>query len=412
MAKKTSGLSPEIVEYLLGKVENPADLFGDGGLLKQLKKALTERILEGELTTELGYEKHDALGDNSGNSRNGHSKKTLKTKDGDLEIQIPRDRNNKFEPSLIRKHQTRFDDMDDKIISLYSRGMTTRDIQEQLKDLYGVEVSATLISNVTNEVIDEVKSWQSRPLDKLYPIVYLDALVIKVNQDKRVINKAFYLALGVNLEGKKELLGIWVSQNEGAKFWLNVLTELKNRGLEDILIACIDGLTGFPEAVETVYPKTQVQLCIVHMVRNSLRYVGWKDRKEVAGDLKKIYSSKTIEEAELSLSFFSEKWDKQFPSISKSWLTHWENITPFFAYPAEIRKVIYTTNAIESVNMSMRKVIKNKRVFPSDEAALKQLYLALKNISKKWTMPIRDWGAAMNRFMIMFDERVMRCLET
>ncbi len=412
MAKQTTGLSPEIVEYLVSKVENPADLFGDSGLLKQLKKALTERILEGELTTELGYEKNDALGNNSGNSRNGYSKKTLKTKDGDLEIQIPRDRNNKFEPLLIPKHQTRFDDMDDKIISLYSRGMTTRDIQEQLQDLYGVEVSATLISNVTNEVLDEVKSWQSRPLDKLYPIVYLDALVIKVNQDKRVINKAFYLALGVNLEGKKELLGIWVSQNEGAKFWLNVLTELKNRGLEDILIACVDGLTGFPEAIETVYPKTQVQLCIVHMVRSSLRYVGWKDRKVVAGDLKKIYSSKTIEEAELALSSFSEKWDKQFPSISKSWLTHWENITPFFAYPAEIRKVIYTTNAIESVNMSLRKVIKNKRVFPSDEAALKQLYLALKNISKKWTMPVRDWGAAMNRFMIMFDERVTRCFET
>lgn len=301
--------------------------------------------------------------------------------------------------------------MDNKIISLYSRGMTTRDIQEQLKDLYGVEVSASLISNVTDEVIDEVKAWQSRPLDKLYPIVYLDALVIKINQDKRIINKAFYLALGVNLEGKKELLGIWVSQNEGAKFWLNVLTELKNRGVEDILIACIDGLTGFPEAIETVYPKTQVQLCIVHMVRNSLRYVGWKDRKLVANDLRKIYTAKTIEEAELALSAFSEKWDKQFPAISKSWLMHWENITPFFAYPEEIRRVIYTTNAIESLNMSMRKVLKNKRSFPSDEAALKQLYLALKNISKKWTMPIRDWGAAMNRFIVMFDERVTRCVE-
>lgn len=408
---KSSAIEQEIVDYLLTKVENRADIFSEGGVLKQLKKALTERILEGELTTKLGYSKHDNAGDNNGNSRNGYSEKTLKTQDGDMEISIPRDRNNEFEPILIAKHQTRFDDMDDKIISLYSRGMTTRDIQEQLKDLYGVEVSATLISNVTNEVIDEVKAWQSRPLNKLYPIVYLDALVIKINQDKRIINKAFYLALGVNLEGKKELLGIWVSQNEGAKFWLNVLTELKNRGLEDILIACVDGLTGFPEAIETVYPKTEVQLCIVHMVRNSLRYVGWKDRKAVALDLKGIYTAKTVEEAELALSCFSEKWDKQFPSISKSWLTHWENITPFFAYPEEIRRVIYTTNAIESLNMSMRKVLKNKRVFPSDEAALKQLYLALRNISKKWTMPIRDWGAAMNRFIVMFDERVTRCLE-
>ena len=301
--------------------------------------------------------------------------------------------------------------MDEKIISLYSRGMSTRDIQDQLLDLYGTEVSATLISNVTNEVIDEVKAWQSRPLDNVYPMVYLDALVIKIQQDKRVINKAFYLALGVNLDGQKELLGIWVSQNEGAKFWLNVLTELKNRGLEAILIACVDGLTGFPDAIQTVYPKTQVQLCIVHRVRNSLRYVGWKKRKEIAADLKLIYSAKTVEEAELALTTFSEKWDNDFPSIAKSWMNHWENITPFFDYPDEIRKVIYTTNAIESLNMSIRKVIKNKRVFPSDEAALKQLYLTLKNISKKWTMPIRDWGAAMNRFIIVFEDRLSGCFE-
>lgn len=409
MAMKTNPLDPKIVESLLKNTKTPEDIFGDNGILKQLKKALTERILEGELTTELGYQKHDISGNNSGNSRNGYTKKTLKTKDGEMEIEVPRDRNGTFNPKLIPKHQTRFDDVDEKIISLYSRGMSTRDIQDQLQDLYGVEVSATLVSNVTNEVIDEVKAWQSRPLDKVYPIVYLDALVIKIQQDKRVINKAFYLALGVNLDGQKELLGIWVSQNEGAKFWLNVLTELKNRGLEDILIACVDGLTGFPDAIQTVYPHTKVQLCIVHMVRNSLRYVGWKKRKEVAADLKKIYSAKTLEEAELALTTFAEKWDKEFPSISKSWLNHWENITPFFEFPDEIRKVIYTTNAIESINMSMRKVIKNKRVFPSDDAALKQLYLALKNISKKWTMPIRNWGAAMNRFTIMFEDRLNGC---
>ena len=405
MAKKTDNLDPQVVEYLLNQTENPEDLFGDNGLLKQLKKALTERILEGELTTELGYDKHDAAGNNSGNSRNGYTSKILKTKDGELAIQVPRDRNNSFEPKFIPKHQTRFEDLDEKIVSLYSRGMSTRDIQAQLVDLYGVDISATLISNVTNEVIDEVKAWQSRPLDKVYPIVYLDALMIKIQQDKKIINKAFYLALGINIEGQKELLGIWVSQNEGAKFWLNVLTELKNRGVEDIFIACVDGLTGFPDAIQTVYPKTQVQLCIVHMVRNSLRYVSWKKKKEVAADLKTIYAAKTLEEAEMALTVFSEKWDAEFPSISKSWLTHWENIIPFFEYPDEIRKVIYTTNAIESLNMSLRKVIKNKRIFPSDDSALKQLYLALKNISKKWTMPIRDWGAAMNRFSIMFEER-------
>ena len=284
--------------------------------------------------------------------------------------------------------------------------MSTRDMQAQLKELYGVDISATLISNVTNEVIEEVKGWQGRPLDKLYPIVYLDALMIKVREDKRVTNKAFYLALGVNLEGQKELLGIWVSQNEGARFWLTVLTELKERGVEDIFIACVDGLTGFPEAIETVYPKTQVQLCIVHMVRNSLRFVGWKNRKAVAADLKAIYGASTLDEAELALSAFSDKWDSAYPSISKSWFSHWETITPFFNYPEEIRRAIYTTNAIESLNASLRKVIKNKRVFPSDDAVLKQLYLALKNISKKWTMPIRNWKDAMNCFMIIFEERM------
>jgi putative transposase len=406
MTKKTSRVSPQVIEELAKTCTTAEDVFGNDGLFKELQKALLERMLAGELTTELGYDKNSAEGKNSGNSRNGYSEKTLKGEQGEVTINVPRDRNGDFEPKIISKHQTRFDGFDSKIISLYARGMSTRDIQEQLKDLYGVDVSATLISNVTNEVIDEVKTWQSRPLDKIYPIVYLDALVIKVQEDKRVINKAFYLAVGVGLDGEKELLGIWISQNEGAKFWLSVLTELKNRGVEDIFIACVDGLTGFPDAIEAAFPQTQVQLCIVHMVRNSLRYVGWKDRKIIASDLKEIYGAKTVDEAELALASFSAKWDKQFPSISKSWRDKWHNITPFFAYPADIRKVIYTTNAIESINMSMRKVIKNKRVFPSDEAALKQLYLALRNISKKWTMPIRDWKAALNCFSIMFEERL------
>ncbi len=404
--KKNDRFNDKLLDELLNGCENQEDIFGKNGLFKQLQKSLLEKMLEGELTTELGYDKHEVSGNNSGNSRNGYGQKTVNGDLGKLDIALPRDRNGDFEPQIIPKHQTRFDGFDEKIISLYARGMSTRDIQEQLKDLYNVEVSASLVSNVTNEVIEEVKAWQSRPLDKIYPIVWLDALVIKVQYDKKVINKSFYLALGVNLDGEKELLGIWISQNEGAKFWLSVLTELKNRGVDDIFIACVDGLTGFPDAIEAVYPNTEVQLCIVHMVRNSLRYVGWKNKKAVAADLKSIYGSDTVGEAELALSAFSEKWDDEYPSISKSWQDKWHNLTPFFAYPEDIRKVIYTTNAIESVNMSLRKVIKNKRVFPSDDAALKQLYLALKNISKKWTMPIRDWKNAMNRFMIMHGERM------
>ncbi len=406
MAKQTNFIDPQVVEQLLENTKNPEDLFGDNGILQQLKAALCQRILDGELTTHLGYDKHELSGNNSGNSRNGYRDKKLKIKQGELTIKMPRDRSGDFEPQFINKEQTRFDDLDNKIISLYSRGMTTRDMQAELQELYGVDISATLISNVTNEVMDEVKSWQSRPLDKLYPIVYLDALVIKVREDKRVVNKAFYLALGVNLEGQKELLGIWISQNEGAKFWLTVLTELKNRGLEDIFIACVDGLTGFPDAIATVYPNAQVQLCIVHMVRNSLRFVSWKNRKAVVADLKRIYGATTLEAAELALSEFSDNWDKQYPSISKSWFNHWENIIPFFSYPEEIRKAIYTTNAIESLNSSLRKLIKNKRIFPSDDAALKQLYLGLKNISKKWTMPIKNWKNAMNCFVILFEERL------
>ena len=286
--KTTPAIDTNLIDSLIKQYDDPMDIFRENGLMMQLKKAIVERVMEGELTTELGYEKHDSAGNNSGNSRNGYTEKTLKCNDGHLSIKVPRDRNGDFEPKIVPKNQTRFDDMDEKIISLYARGMTTRDIQAQLKDLYHVDVSATLISNVTDEVIDAVKSWQSRPLDKVYPIVYMDALVIKIQQDKRVINKSFYLALGVNTEGQKELMGIWISENEGAKFWLNVLTDIKNRGVSDIFITCVDGLTGFPEAIEAIFPKTKVQLCIVHMVRNSLRFVGWKERKAVAADLRAI----------------------------------------------------------------------------------------------------------------------------
>ena len=408
MSKKQKGpeIDPKILDELLKHYEKPEDFLGREGIFQNLQKALLERILKEELTTELGYSKHSSSGINSGNSRNGYGEKTLKGDRGHLTIEVPRDRNGEYEPKLVPKNRTRFDGFDDKIISLYSRGMSTRDIQDQLKDLYGVEISATLISNVTDAVIDEVKAWQSRPLDRIYPIVYLDALVIKVKEDRRIINKAFYLALGVNDEGEKELLGIWISKNEGAKFWLSILTEIKERGVEDILIACVDGLTGFPEAIEAVYPETDVQLCTVHMVRNSLRLVSWKCQKKVASDLRKIYTAKTIGEAELALDSFADKWDSQYPSISKNWKEKWELLTACFVYPEDIRRAIYTTNAIESLNMTLRKFIKQKRVFPTDDAALKQLYLALQNVSRRWTKPIPNWQRALNCFTIMFGERL------
>lgn len=401
-----SKMNKQLVDQLIKDCKTPEDFFGENGLIKSFVKTVMESALNAELTSHLGYEKHDIKGYNTGNSRNGTTPKTLKGEFGEIELEIPRDRNGSYTPQLLPKHQTRFEGFDEKILSLYARGMTTRDIQAQLQDLYGVEVSHTLISNVTDAVLDEVKTWQSRSLDSIYPIVYLDAIVIKVKDNKQVVNKAIYLALGVNLEGHKELLGMWVSPNEGAKFWLNVLTEIKNRGVQDILFACVDGLSGFVEAIETVYPKTTTQLCIVHVIRNSLRYVGYKERKAVVADLKLIYEASTIDEAELALHAFATKWDKQFPAISRLWFEKWANITPFFNYPEEIRRVIYTTNAIESLNMTLRKVLKNKRFFPSDEAAFKQLYLGIRNISKKWTMPIRNWGAAMSRFMIEFGDRL------
>jgi len=399
-------INDKLLDELMKDCKTQEDLFGEGGIFKEIVKAISERALRGELTHHLGYDKHAVSGNNSGNSRNGFSKKTIKGDFGSTEIEVPRDRNGSYEPQFIEKNQTRFTGFDDKIIAFYARGLSTRDIQSQLKEIYGVDVSPGLISSVTEEIIDEVRIWQNRPLEVIYPIVYLDCIVVKIRENKQVLNKAVYLALGIDLDGKKELLGMWISQNEGAKFWLSVLTELKNRGLRDILIACVDGLTGFPEAIEAVYPQTRVQLCILHMLRNSFKYVSWKDRKELAQDIKPVYTAATADEAETSLLNFAEKWDAKYPSISKSWHTHWANIIPFFDYPDDIRKVIYTTNAIESLNMTLRKVIKNKRIFPNDDAAFKLLYLAINNVSKKWTMPIRDWKSAMARFVIEFGDRI------
>ena len=396
----------ELLDALMKDYKKPEDLIGENGLLKQLTKQLLERAMQSEMTEHLGYDKHAPAGKNSGNSRNGRYKKVVKGEFGNLDVSVPRDRNATFEPVIIPKGVSRFTGFDDKIISMYARGMTTRDIQGHLEEIYGVEVSPTLISQVTDAITEEVKLWQNRPLDEVYPIVYLDAVRVKVRHNGQVVNKAVYLAIGVTMEGKKEVLGMWVAETEGAKFWLQVVTELKNRGVKDIFVACVDGLKGFPEAIEAVFPNTQIQLCIVHMVRHSLNYVSWKQRKEVAEDLKTIYQAPTMEQAQSNLDAFAAKWDASHPSISKSWRSNWERVIPLFSYPPEIRKVIYTTNAIESLNMSLRKVTKNRGHFPNDEAMLKLLYLALNNIAKKWTMPLRDWKSALNQFSIMFEGRV------
>lgn len=363
-----------------------------------LKKLTIETALNAELTEHLGHEKHNRK--SGSNTRNGYTSKRLLTNDGEFQLETPRDRDGTFEPALIKKSQTRITSMDSQILSLYAKGMTTREIVATFKEMYDADVSATLISKVTDAVKEQVVEWQNRPLDALYPIVYMDCIVIKVRQDGSVINKAVFLALGVNTEGQKELLGMWIAENEGAKFWLSVLTELKNRGLKDILIACIDGLKGFPEAINTIYPDTNIQLCIVHMVRNNLKYVSWKDYKTVTADLKKIYQSATEDAALQALDEFGEKWDDQYPQISKSWLANWANLNTFFSYPPDIRK------AIESLNSVIRHATKKRKIFPSDDSVKKVVYLAIISASQKWTMPIHNWKAAMSRFIILFEDRM------
>ncbi|GAD91430.1 putative transposase [Vibrio halioticoli NBRC 102217] len=371
---------------------------------QMLKKITVEAALNAEMDEHLGYEKHQSS--KSNNYRNGKSSKRVKTEDGEFELNTPRDRLGSFEPKLVKKHQSRFTSMDDKILWLYAQGMSTRDIVNAFDEWYGAEISPSLVSRVTNAVIEEIVEWQSRPLDAIYPIVYLDCIVVKIRQDKRIINKSIFLALGINTDGQKELMGMWIAENEGAKFWLSVLTELNQRGVEDILIACVDGLKGFPDAINTVFPQTHIQLCIVHMVRNSLKYVSWKDYKAVTADLKRVYRSATEDEALLELERFGEAWDSQYPQISKSWRNHWQNLNTLFNYPEDIRRAIYTTNAIESLNSVIRKALKKRKIFPSDEAATKMVYLAIKDASKKWTMPIQNWRQAMSRFIIEFEERL------
>jgi putative transposase len=404
----TAAAQQALIDHVIAGYKKPADLIGENGLLKQLTKSIFEAALKAEMAEHLGHDKHAPVGNSTGNVRNGHSTKTVTGEFGEVEITVPRDRSGSFEPQLIPKHQRRFPGVDERILSLYARGMTNREIAAHLQEMFGADISPNLISTITDTVADEVRVWQARALDALYPIIYLDCLMVKSRDHGSVGNRAIYLAIGINTEGMKEVLGLWAAQTEGAKFWLSVVTELKNRGVRDILIACVDGLKGFPEAIEAVFPHAEVQLCLVHLVRHSLNYVSWKQRKTVAGDLRSIYTATTEAEAASALDAFAATWDRQYPQIAKSWRTNWARITPFFAYAPEIRRVIYTTNAIESVNFSLRKLIKNRASFPTEEAAIKLIYLGLRNIAKKWTMPIQNWKPALSQLMIRFEERFNR----
>ena len=404
MSKSDQEKIKQAVDLLIDKDTDLTSFFAKDGMLKELTKNLFERALKAEMDEHLGYSKY-GRGETE-NSRNGVGKKSLITEGGVLELEVPRDRNAEFSPLLVPKRQTRIDGLDQKILSLYAKGMSVSDIKLQIQELYGAEISESLISRVTDNIMDEVRSWQHRPLESIYAIVYFDALVVKVRQDKRIINKAVYVALGIDLTGRKDILGLWISENEGSKFWLNNFTEMKNRGLKDILIACSDNLTGMGEAIFAVYPETEHQLCIVHQIRNSLAYVSYKDRKKVAADLKLVYGSVTEDEALSALSDFDLKWGKQYPHITKSWQNNWGNLVVFLQYPEVIRRIIYTTNAIEGLNSQLRKVTNNKRVFPSDDSVFKTLYLTIDYITRKWSMPIQNWGEAMAHFLIKFEGRI------
>jgi putative transposase len=399
--KQEKPISDELIDEFLKQGRTAEDV---NGLLQQITKAVLERALQGEMSEHLGYTKHDPAGNNSGNSRNGATRKTLQGDFGEIELETPRDRNGEFEPQLIKKNQTRWTGFDDKILSMYARGMTTREIQGHLEEMYQVQVSPSLISEVTDGVIEEARAWQNRPLEPFYGVVFLDALYVKMRYEGRVENRAVYVALGINLEGRKDVLGLWTSANEGAKFWLNVLTELRNRGVRDMYLVCVDGLKGFPQAIESLYPKSQVQLCIVHLMRASLNYVTWQDRKKVVADLKPIYKAATADEAERQLSEFEAKWPK-YPAISRLWRDQWERVIPFFAFPEEVRKVVYTTNAVESLHMSLRKIITTRGSFPTEEAALKLLYLALTKVVAKWET-VQHWKQMLNFLDTVCSDRI------
>jgi|SRR5579884_54678 len=398
-------LKPELVEELLKAAGSPKDLFGPEGLFHRLKAALMERILDAELTEHLGFEKNAAEGRGKGNSRNGYTAKTVQTETGPVEIRVPRDRAGTFEPQLVAKHQRRLEGFDDKVLALYARGMSVRDIQRHLQELYGTEVAPDLISRVTDAVLDEARSWQSRPLDAVYPIVYIDALFVSVRQDGAVHKKAVYIALGTTVDGCREVLGLWMNGTEGARFWLNALTELKNRGVQDILFVCCDGLTGLPHAIEAAFPRAVVQTCIVHMIRASLRYVPYAARKDVVAALRTIYGADTEQAAGLALEAFEQRFGRKYPGIIKLWQSRWNEVVPFLAYPPEIRRILYTTNAIESLNFQLRKVLRPKGHFPNDDAVLKVVYLAIQHASFRW-QPSKQWPQARTHLAIVFGDRL------
>lgn len=398
-------IKQETIKALLGEVKTGDALFGQDGFLKQLTKQLIEGMLDAEMSHQLGYEKHEVTGNNSGNSRNGRTAKRIKTDNGEIAIEVPRDRKGEFEPQLIKKRERRLAGLDDQVLALYGRGMTVRDIESYLDELYSTTVSRDLISTITDGILEEVQSWRQRALDKVYPIVYIDGFVVKCRLGGHVANRTVYVVYGINMEGYKEVLGLYIGEEEGAKYWLSVLTELKNRGVEDIFLLCADGLKGLPESVEAAFPKTTFQTCIVHMVRNSLNYVPYKEKKSVANDLKKIYQANTVELAEAALDDFELTWGDKYPAIIRSWRNNWDKVIPFFDFPKDIRRVIYTTNIIESLNRTLRKSVKNRGHFPTEDSLMKVLYLAIKGVSKKWTMPIRNWPEAMNQFAIVFGDR-------
>lgn len=399
-----NSISDEMIDQLLGTAKTQEDLFGQDGIVKQITKRFMERLLQEEMTEHLGYAKHAVEGHNSGNSRNGNASKTVKTGNGDIEVTVPRDRNSEFEPVLVGKGKRRLQLLNDQVLSLYARGMTVRDIQSYVEELYGTEISRDLITKITDGILEEVTEWRNRALDKVYPIVYIDGFVAKCRLDKAVTNRTVYIIYGINLEGQKDVLGLYLGETEGSKYWLQVLTELKNRGLENIFILCADGLKGLPESVAAAFPKTIFQTCIVHQVRHSLNYVPYNEKKAVAADLKKVYGSSTVELAEQALDDFELTWGDKYSAIVKSWRNNWDKIIPFLDFPIEIRKVIYTTNIVESLNNTLRKSVRNRGHFTTEEALMKVLYLAIRGVSKKWTMPIRDWKSALNRFAILFPE--------
>jgi len=393
----------ELVSLIASKCESMQDIHD---MLKNLFKDAIEEMLEAEMDEHLGYEKHSPLGDLTGNSRNGYNKKTLQTQMGKAEIQVPRDRNGEFEPQLIEKYQTKSNDIERQVIAMYAKGMSTRDIEDHLRDIYGIDISPALVSRITDKILPQMTEWQSRQLDAVYAVAFLDGIVFKVKKDAKVINKCVYSVLGITLEGKKEILGIWVTENESASFWAAVCNELKNRGVQDILISCHDNLKGFSGAINSVFPKTEQQLCIIHQIRNSTKYVSYKHLKAIIADLKRIYQAPSEDDALYRLEEFGEKWNTKYPQIYKSWLDNWTELSTFFKYPDEVRRLIYTTNSVEGFHRMLRKYTKTKTTYPSDESVKKSVYLSIEEIAKKWSMPIRDWGIIMGQLSIFFEDRL------